>query len=310
MLCGYTELNTLRSGAYRTLIMVPTSILCRAIGIATVALASTLNLRSEVKIPDEYKQGGFAIGCQAYTFKGYDKPNANGFKGFSLFEAIEKTAEAGGKVIEFYPGQSLSPEEPNVKWDHNASEEVIAKVKAKLGQHKIMAVNYGVVGIPKDEAAARKIFTFAKKMGFRAVATETTESIDTIEKMVKEFDVMVGFHDHPRRPDHPDYRMWDPYYILEVCKNRDSRIGACADTGHWQTSGLNPVYCVRVLKGRIISSHLKDKTEYGPGHDVPYGEGVGDVKRVLDELKKQGFEGNISIEYEYNSDNSVPDVKK
>src|SRR6266542_4270046 len=98
--------------------MVPTSNICRAIGIAAVTLATTLSLRSEVKIPDEYKQGGFAIGCQAYTFNHY-----------SVFEAIDKTVEAGGKVIEFYPDQKLSKEEPNVKWGHNASDETIAKVK-------------------------------------------------------------------------------------------------------------------------------------------------------------------------------------
>ena len=255
--------------------------------------------RSEVTIPDQYKQGGFAIGCQAYTFNR-----------FSAFEAIEKTAEAGGRVIEFYPGQKLSTEEPNVKWDHNASEETIAKVKAKLAKHKIMAVNYGVVGIPKEEDAARKIFEFAKKMGLRAVTTESVDAIDTIEKMVKEYDVKVGFHDHPRQPNNPKYQMWDPLYVLSVVKDRDQRIGACADTGHWQTSGLNPVYCVRVLKGRIISSHLKDKLDFGQSHDVPYGQGVGDIKRVLDELKKQGFEGNISIEYEYKWENNVDDVKQ
>ena len=55
---------------------------------------------------------------------------------------------------------------------------------------------------------------------------------------------------------------------------------------------------------------MKDKTDFGQGHDVPYGSGVGEIKRCLDELKKQGFEGNISIEYEYNWDNSVPDVKQ
>src|ERR1043166_8809413 len=144
----------------------------RAFGIATLALTTCLNLRSEVKIADEYKQGGFAVGCQAYTFNH-----------FTVFEAIEKTAEAGGKVIEFFPGQRLSKEEPNTKWDHDASDETIAKVKAKLAQHKIMAVNYGVVPIAKDEAGARKIFEFVEKMGLRAVTTESTESIDTIEKM-------------------------------------------------------------------------------------------------------------------------------
>src|SRR5437764_13300215 len=119
----------------------------RTVSLAALALTITLNLRSEMKIPDECKQGGFAIGCQAYTFNH-----------FSVFEAIDKTAEAGGKVIEFFPGQKLSKEEPNVKWDHNASDETIAKVKAKLAEHKIMAVNYGVVGIPKEETGARKIF--------------------------------------------------------------------------------------------------------------------------------------------------------
>ena len=272
----------------------------RAIGIATVALSTTLNLHGEMKIPDEYKQGGFAIGCQAYTFNH-----------FSVFEAIEKTAEAGGKVIEFFPGQKLSKEEPNVKWDHNASDETISKVKAKLAEHKILAVNYGVVGIPKDEAGARKVFEFAKKMGLRAVTTESTDAIDTIEKMVKEYDIMVGFHDHPRRAIDPKYRMWDPNYILSVVKDRDPRIGSCADTGHWVRSDLKPVECLRILKGRIISSHLKDLNKMGSGaHDVPFGTGVSDIKGVLDELKSQGFQGNISIEYEYNWDNSVPEVKQ
>src|SRR3954454_20770717 len=91
-------------------------------------------------LPESAKIAGFALGCQAYTFNR-----------FSAFEAIEKTAEAGGKVIEFYPGQKLSLQEPNLKWDHNASGETIQKVKDKLAQHKIRAVNYGVVGA-KDEA--------------------------------------------------------------------------------------------------------------------------------------------------------------
>src|SRR6266705_5870524 len=107
---------------------------------AAATLAAIQPLHAENKIPDEYKTGGFFIGCQAYTFNH-----------FTVFEAIQKTAEAGGKVIEFYPGQKLSKEEPNVSWGHTASPETIQKVKDKLAQHKIKAVNYGVVPVPKDE---------------------------------------------------------------------------------------------------------------------------------------------------------------
>jgi sugar phosphate isomerase/epimerase len=261
-------------------------------------LPSMNHALAEIKIPDECKTGGFFIGCQAYTFNR-----------FTVFEAIEKTAAAGGKVIEFFPGQKLSKEEPTVTWDHNASAETIQKVKDKLAQDHVQAVNYGVVSVPKDEDEARKLFTWAKTMGLRAITTESVDAIDTIEKMVKEFDIMVGFHDHPRRPKDPSYRMWDPNYVLSVVKDRDPRIGSCADTGHWVRSHLKPVECLRILKGRIISSHLKDLNEMDPNaHDVPYGTGVSDIPGILQELKDQGFSGNISIEYEYHWENSTPEV--
>src|ERR1044071_4565954 len=104
-------------------------------------------------IPSDAKVGGFGLGAQAYTFNR-----------FSVFEAIEKTAQAGGKTIEFFPGQKLAADEPNTKWDHHASDEMVQKVKARLAQHKIVAVNYGVVG-GKDAAEWRQIFEFAQKLG-------------------------------------------------------------------------------------------------------------------------------------------------
>ena len=36
----------------------------RAMALAAIAVTTTFNLHSEVKIPDEYKQGGFAIGSE------------------------------------------------------------------------------------------------------------------------------------------------------------------------------------------------------------------------------------------------------
>ena len=68
--------------------------------LATVAFPA---LAAE-PLPDSVKVGGFAIGCQAWTFNK-----------FTVFEAIEKTRESGAKVIEFFPGQKLSKEQPDVK---------------------------------------------------------------------------------------------------------------------------------------------------------------------------------------------------
>lgn len=269
--------------------------------LGALACLAVLPASAQPKIPDDYKTSGFAIGCQAYTFNR-----------FTAFEAIEKTAQAGGKVIEFYPGQKLSKEDGELKVDHASPQvdTVIAKLQEKLKKHGLKAVNYGVVGIPKDEAGARKVFDFAKKMGLIGVTTESADAIATIEKLAIEYDLCVGFHNHPGKMSNPDYKIWSPHYVAGLVAGRDRRLGSCADTGHWTRSGIKPVEALRILKGRIISSHLKDLNEFGKenAHDVPYGQGVSTVKEVLDELKAQGFQGNLSIEYEHNWDNSVPEV--
>ncbi len=66
---------------------------------------------------------------------------------------------------------------------------------------------------------------------------------------------------------------------------------------------------LRLLRGRIISSHLKDLNVFDRrGHDVPFGTGVSDIPGILEELRRQKFNGNVSIEYEHNVQNSMPEV--
>jgi sugar phosphate isomerase/epimerase len=263
-----------------------------------VALTSLAAFAAD-PIPDSQKINGFALGCQAYSFNR-----------FSVFEAIEKTAYAGGKVIEFYPGQKLSKDQADVKFSHDAAPDVWEKVKAKCKEHGITPIAYGVVGLSKDEAKSRKVFDFAKAMGIRVINTESVDALDTFEKLVKEYDIKVAFHNHPKKPNDPNYKVWDPNYILEITKDRDARVGACADIGHWVRSGLKPVECVKILKGRILSSHMKDLHAPLPsGHDVHWGQGVSDVPAILAEYRAQGFEGPISVEYEHNWENNAEDAK-
>ena len=60
--------------------------------------------------------------------------------------------------------------------------------------------------------------------------------------------------------------------------------------------------------------HIKDIAPKKAGekeqHDVIWGTGILDVKEMLKELKSQNFKGVFSIEYEYNWENSVPDIKE
>ena len=71
---------------------------------------------------------------------------------------------------------------------------------------------------------------------------------------------------------------------------------------------------MKQLDGRIVSLHFKDIAPKQAGeaeqHDVIWGTGILNVKEMLKELKRQQFKGVFSIEYEYNWENSVPDIKQ
>jgi len=231
------------------------------------------------------------------------------FNSFTTEQAIEMVAQAGSKAIELFPGQKLSEQTKDVKVGPDMGDDNTAILKGFLDKAGVRAVAFGVTGISKDPNEARKLFTWAKGLGILVINTESAEAIDTIEMMVKEFDLKVGFHDHPKQPNNPNYRMWDPNYVLSLVKNRDKRIGANADTGHWVRSGIKPVEALKILKGRVVSSHLKDLNVFEPGgHDVPYGMGVSDVRGILEAYKAMGMTGPVSVEYEHNWGKSLPEV--
>jgi sugar phosphate isomerase/epimerase len=250
-------------------------------------------------LPESAKVGQFYAGCQAYSFRLFD-----------VITALEKIAYAGGKTVEFFPGQALGKDD-KTKFDHNTTLEQRAPVKAKLKELGLIATGYGVVRLNNDEAECRKIFDFAKDMGIGIVVSEpAVDAFDLIEKLVKEYDIKMAIHNHPKKALDRSYRYWDPEYVLSLVKDRDPRMGACADVGHWVRSGIKPVDAMKILKGRIHASHLKDLNQFGEphGHDVPYGTGVSDVPAILEEFRKQNYQGHLSIEYEINGDGPLEDV--
>jgi len=263
---------------------------------AAPALGTSLSRASAFSAPEGSAVGGFHLGCQCWTFRN-----------FSVLEAIEFTARAGGSVIEFYPGQRLRPDDEEARWGHEADDEAHAMVKDQLEEWGITPMNYGVVGIPDDEEKARQIFEFAKRWSLYGVTTESDGAIDLIEKLAIEYDVKVCYHNHPERPDNPNYKVWNPAYIAELVKDRDPRIGACGDTGHWIRTGLDPVESLQILEGRVHALHLKDRPSQ-EGADVVWGAGIGKVDEVLATVREQGFQGNVSVEFETNWDHNVTDA--
>lgn len=238
------------------------------------------------------KNGGWMLAYQSYSFKN-----------FTFEEGLQKASGLGLKYVEAYPGQKLAPDNANLT-HYNADEATRKEMKRLLKKYHVKLVNFGVVKAKRDEEW-RKVFEFAKEMGIRTITAEVNpQQLDFVEELCDTYKINVALHNHPKPS-----RYWAPDSVLKYVAGRSSRIGACADVGHWVRSGLDPVQCLKKLKGRIISLHFKDLNEKDrKAHDVPWGTGVSNVPGMLQELKNQRFKGVFSIEYEHNWDDNVSEI--
>lgn len=252
---------------------------------------------------------GWQMAIHAYTFRK-----------FSIFECIDKTAALGLKHMSLSGSVSLDGKN-SIKTVNLADKDAEAIKKAAAAKG-LKLVNIGVVQLPPDEAESRKVYEFARKMGIDTLVAEPEPAaLDLVEKLCKEYNIKVAFHNHPKPS-----RYWNPDTVLEAVTGRTPLMGACADTGHWLRSGLDTLECLKKLQGRVICLHFKDLMPEEPGtqaaapaekkkkreakamHDVPWGTGVGNVKAQMVELKRQGFHGAFGVEYEYHWENSMPEI--
>jgi sugar phosphate isomerase/epimerase len=248
---------------------------------------------------DELKVARFPIAMQCWTFRK-----------FTFFETLEKVKGVGLEYLEAFPGQVLGKEMPGVQFDHNMADEERAKVKDRLKQAGISLVAYGVCDIGKTEESMRKVFGFAQSMGIRTIVTEPADDDFTLlEKLVKEYGISIAIHNHPAPSK---YNL--PETVFEHIKGRDKRIGACADDGHWMRGMTDPREALKLLVGRIVDFHLKDRTGFGTKdvEDVPWGMGKANIHDILAELSLQDYRGFLTIEYENEKevDNPIPAIEK
>jgi len=239
---------------------------------------------------------GWRLSCASYTFRTV-----------SLYEAIEKIASLGVRLVEPAFFLRLAKNNPKLKVNEALPPKARKELKKRLADRGMAMANF-YAKLGADEAACRKTFDFAKEMGVETFVSEPpAEAFDMIEKLCEEYQINLAVHNHPKRPGS---NYWHPDKVLAVCKGRGKRIGACCDTGHWVRSGLNCVECIQKMKGRIMTVHLKDVLEAGnpKARDVVLGTGKADYAAVLKELHAQGFQGVMSIEYEHQSPKLMDEV--
>ncbi len=248
----------------------------------TAAVATALGTPHLAHAAKPY--GKLRMGIQSYSLRH-----------FSFDDALKKINQLGLHYVELFPGH-LSHEAPE------AERKVAQKKMADLN---IQPDCYGVSGFTKDEAAARKIFDFAKALGMKSLsANPAHDAFDLLDKLVEEYQIPIAIHNHG-----PHDKKWGrPEQIHDAVKNHHPLIGACADTGHYLRAGIDPIKALKLLKGRVFGLHVKDFIS--EEEEVIAGEGNLDLNALVKELYKQGFKGTCSIEYELEKEDPMAGIQK
>ncbi len=239
---------------------------------------------------DSAEWGGFPIGVQTISLRKY-----------SLAEALRHLQGMGVRHVELSASSHLAA---------TASDEQIAMARKLAADAGLKITAQGVNRFSSDHAANRRVFEFAKKLGIRTITANPqpdAETFRSLDKLVAEYDIRLAIHNHG-----PGTLYDSLDSVVSAIKDRDRRIGACVDCGHFLASGEDPVRCLLKLADRVYGVHLKDIAESGKkSENVVLGKGHMDVVSLFKALRQISFpaDGALSLEYEANRDNPLDDLK-
>jgi len=132
------------------------------------------------------------------------------------------------------------------------------------------------------------------------------KDLDRFEQLAVKYHVKVALHSHPK----PDSHYWHPDSTAAAMKGHP-HIGAWPDIGHWARNGADVVAGLKKMQGKLWGMHFKDIETFDrvEASDVLFGKGVCNLPAVVAELKRQGFNGVVTMEYEANDWNNMDDMR-
>jgi sugar phosphate isomerase/epimerase len=213
---------------------------------------------------------------------------------FTLDQALDMAKQMGVKYMTF----------KDVHVPRTDPPEKTRVLRAKIEAAGITIMGGGTITIPNDPAQIKKEFEYAKNAGFPLIYTDPEPAaLDTIEKMVKEYDIRCVIHNHG-----PEDKRWPrPQDAYAAIKSRDKRLGLCIDVGHTTRTGTDPVRACRECRDRLYDMHVKDllaATDKESQTEV--GRGVLDFPGLFKTLIEIGYQGQVGLEYEINAKNPLP----
>lgn len=184
--------------------------------------------------------------------------------------------------------------------------------KEQMDEFKAKCASYGVDGYilgpiyMRSKEQVDNTFAYVQRYGAKMfIGVPNYELLDYVIEKVAETGIRVAIHTHgPDGAAFPDIRT-----IVEKVGDPKLGVGCCMDLGHTARMGFDVAKDIVKYKEWIYDIHIKDETAAAKaGKTWEMGRGIMDFKSIVKALKKIGYTGVISMEFEKNPENSHPGV--
>jgi sugar phosphate isomerase/epimerase len=207
------------------------------------------------------------------------------FREFTVEQTIEMMKRVGVSYI-------------SVKDFHMPYTSTPDQIKSVISKFRTGGINVYAVGVVymKTEQEVDRAFGYAKTAGVKLIVGAPDYALlPYVEKKVKEHDIRLAIHNHG-----PDNALFpNSMDIWNNIWDKDRRMGICIDIGHTKRDGKDPVSDILKYGSRIFDIHIKDVDgNTKEGKTVEIGRGIIDMPGVITALRRIGFSGMCSLEYE------------
>ncbi|MBR5660459.1 MAG: sugar phosphate isomerase/epimerase [Bacteroidales bacterium] len=187
----------------------------------------------------------------------------------------------------------------------DSTKEQMDDFKAKCASYGVDGYILGPIYMHSEEEVDRA-FAYTERYGIKMfIGVPDYELIDYVIAKVAKTGIKVAIHTHG-----PDGAAFPSIYkIMELVKDPSLGVGCCLDMGHSVRSGEDIAQIVKKYNKWIYDVHIKDETAPSKeGQTWEMGRGVIDFRPIVKALRKVGYKGVLSLEFEKNGDNPHPGV--
>jgi sugar phosphate isomerase/epimerase len=219
----------------------------------------------------------------------HDRATAGAASPEAFLQVAQDVVAAGFDAIDIWSA--------HCHWLHHDREDYLEQVKGFCSQFDLTITSYAGGLDAKSADEIDRPFKFMKQLGAPLFAggirgLPPADLCRAVNETCHRYNLRWGYENHPEKS-------FDEL-LARIDAGRHDRVGVALDTGWCATQGMDALDATQRLIdiNKLFILHLKDVKEPGKHDTCTLGDGIVPCEKIVRELVRSNWSGNISIEHE------------